>query len=158
MSNKIVSPFTGIFTEPPNALRIWLGQNKDSFDNFEDTHKDTRLSVKTQAQGLLLAGGLEDRCDGEVLLVHTGLLVPSPWEPFPPAPSSNTSSSTPTPNCISACLTICRLPLQIHPVSQRRRRLSSLSRVPVGTAVGNLKMGTEPYIVMVTGNPWVAVQ
>jgi hypothetical protein len=48
MSNKIVSPFTGIFAEPPNALRIWLGQNKNSFDNFEDTHKDTRLSVKTR--------------------------------------------------------------------------------------------------------------
>jgi hypothetical protein len=28
--------------------------------------------VCAEAQGLLLAGGLEDGCDGEVLLVHTG--------------------------------------------------------------------------------------
>ncbi|KAJ3538074.1 hypothetical protein NMY22_g5318 [Coprinellus aureogranulatus] len=46
MTNKIIPSYPG----PPsaNGIRIWLGQVEDGFDNYEDTHKDAKLSVKTR--------------------------------------------------------------------------------------------------------------
>ncbi|KAF6755625.1 hypothetical protein DFP72DRAFT_1045382 [Ephemerocybe angulata] len=46
MSSKIIPVFNGPTTA--NALKIWLGQCEDGFDNYQDTHKDATLSPKTR--------------------------------------------------------------------------------------------------------------
>ncbi|KAF9481278.1 hypothetical protein BDN70DRAFT_931048 [Pholiota conissans] len=46
MSNKIVPQFSGPLTA--NGLKQWLGACEDGFDNYQDTHEDKVLSVKTR--------------------------------------------------------------------------------------------------------------
>lgn len=46
MSNKIIQAFVGPLTA--NGLKIWLGQCEDGFENYQDTHKDFKFSVKTR--------------------------------------------------------------------------------------------------------------
>lgn len=46
MASKIIPVFSGPLTA--NGLKLWLGQCEDGFDNYQDTHKDSTLSVKTR--------------------------------------------------------------------------------------------------------------
>lgn len=46
MSTKIIPAFVGPLTA--NGLKVWLGRCEDGFDNYEDTHEKSTLSVKTR--------------------------------------------------------------------------------------------------------------